>query len=124
MIKIWPGTTQQVTAQAAVAYHQDDSESLVPLTRLQRFDAMSNVTDARMVEYGHPADTFAEITRMKQYVAHCPHGAVRHALEMILVKVNRLCNDPAHEDSAGDIAGYARTIAMILDKEEAYAKVD
>ena len=37
---------------------------------------------------------------------------------MIAVKMSRLCNSPKHIDSIIDIAGYARTIAMILDKEE------
>jgi hypothetical protein len=85
---------------------------------------MRNVTEERMAEYGHPASTFADIASMKAFIAHCPQPAVRHALEMILVKVSRLANDPRHEDSVGDIAGYARTIAMILDKEEDLAKTD
>jgi len=36
---------------------------------------------------------------------------------MILTKVARLVETPAHMDSVLDIAGYARTITMILDKE-------
>ena len=94
------------------------------VSRLARFDGMRDVTEERVDEYGHPASTFTEIAAMKAQVAHCPHPAVRHALEMILVKVSRLANDPRHEDSAGDIAGYARTIPMILDKEEALAQTE
>jgi hypothetical protein len=38
---------------------------------------------------------------------------------MICVKLVRLCQDPtpANMDNVIDIAGYARTIAMIWDKE-------
>jgi hypothetical protein len=39
-------------------------------------------------------------------------------MEMIGVKMARLCNDPTKVDSVIDIAGYARTMAMILDKEQ------
>ena len=93
-------------------------------TRLQRFDDQSDVTVEKMKEYGHPKFQFDQITAMQEQIAHCPHLGVRHALEMIVVKVVRLCNDPRHEDSAVDIAGYARTIAMVLDKEEALAQTE
>ena len=42
---------------------------------------------------------------------------VRNALRMIGVKMARLVQSPDHLDSVIDIAGYARTIAMINDRK-------
>jgi len=89
-------------------------------TRVERFDhSIARFTSGRVSVYGPPSETFAKISAMQALVTHCEHPGVRHALEQICVKVQRLCASPSHEDSAIDIAGYARTISMILD-EEAY----
>jgi Domain of unknown function (DUF6378) len=87
-----------------------------PLTA--HFDAaIRRLNDARGSVYGHPADDFRRVALMKAVVADCPHTLIRHALEMILVKVARLIQSPDHLDSIEDIAGYARTMVMILDRE-------
>lgn len=90
--------------------------------RLLRFDAQRALTTERMSEYGPPGESFARMAALKALVATCPHPGVRHALEMICVKMARLCADPAHEDSSIDIAGYARTIPMLLDEESRYGE--
>ena len=41
---------------------------------------------------------------------------LKHALYMIQVKVARLLNSPEHVDSIVDIAGYANTYNMILER--------
>ena len=41
---------------------------------------------------------------------------LKHALYMVQVKVARLLNTPAHRDSVVDIAGYANTYGMILER--------
>lgn len=85
---------------------------------LAQFDAaMKDITDVRGKAYGPPDETFAKISTMQTLVYECKHPAIRHALEMICVKIVRLCHR-ADLDSVIDIGGYARTIAMILDKEE------
>ena len=81
-------------------------------------DATQKITQARGEDYGHPKGDFARIAKLKEALSDCPHPEIRHALEMIAVKMSRLCNSPKHLDSIVDIAGYARTIAMIIDEEE------
>ena len=92
-------------------------------SRAERFDAaIRDVTDRRGKEYGHPLDDFGRVALIKCAVKDCPVPEVRHALEMIGVKLARLTETPDHLDSAIDIAGYARTIVMVLDEREARAK--
>lgn len=89
------------------------------MSPLEQFDkAIEDVTIVRGQVYGHPADDFAKIDLIKQAVSSCPHPTIRHALEMIGVKLARLASTPDHLDSIIDIAGYARTIAMILELEQ------
>jgi hypothetical protein len=87
--------------------------------RCRTFDAaVLSITQERAKDYGHPIDAFAIAEAIKEAVSLCPDAAVRHALEMIGVKMARLCHTPDHVDSLIDIAGYARTIAMIHDGRE------
>ena len=88
-------------------------------TAVDQFDsALKTITEKRGSNYGHPLDNFSRIAVLHSCVADCDHPAIRHALEQILVKVARLVQSPTHLDSVIDVAGYAKTIAMILDKEE------
>ena len=85
-----------------------------------QFDkAIETIPQERGAAYGHPHKTFDDISVLQIMVVECPDPRVRHALEMICVKLVRLCQDPtpANIDSVVDIAGYARTITMIWDKE-------
>jgi len=86
---------------------------------LKQFDdAIARVTQDRGAVYGHPAEDFQRAYDLKGAVRECNHHLIRHALEMICVKMARLTKTPNHLDSIIDIAGYARTMAMILDKEK------
>jgi hypothetical protein len=90
------------------------------MTALEQFDAamaQGKVTQERGSTYGHPSDDFAKVAHMAEAIKFCPDRRVQHALYMILVKVARLAHTPSHTDSIVDIAGYARTIAMILDRD-------
>ena len=88
------------------------------MSAVEQFDAaVSSVTQDRGKIYGHPADDFARVDRMAEGIKDCHDPRVRHALYMILVKVARLAQTPNHVDSMIDIAGYARTIAMIIDRQ-------
>jgi hypothetical protein len=88
-------------------------------SKTKEFDAaIKTITQDRGASYGHPLDDFHTAQKIKAAVSACPHTEVRHALEMIGVKMARLCTTPSHTDSVVDIAGYARTIVMIIDEEE------
>lgn len=87
------------------------------MTATEQFDkAIQTVTQERGANYGHPLDDFGRVARIKAVLAECPDPVVRHALEMIAVKMCRLIETPDHVDSWVDIAGYARTGVMVLDK--------
>lgn len=55
--------------------------------------------------------------RLIREVAECKHPEARHALEMIADKMARLIETPDHLDSAMDLAGYARTLVMVTDRD-------
>jgi len=89
------------------------------MTHTEQFDAaMGTVTQERGTIYGHPLAVFGRISFFKRAIADCPDDEIRHALEMIAVKIARLIETPEHLDSAVDIAGYARTICMIVDERK------
>tara|TARA_R110000803_G_scaffold184221_1_gene246572 strand:- start:233 stop:526 length:294 start_codon:yes stop_codon:yes gene_type:complete len=89
------------------------------MTKTDEFDFfIKEITQKRGAIYGHPLDDFAIAQMIKDAVCSCPNTEVRHALEMIGVKMARLCTTPSHTDSVIDIAGYARTIVLILDEKE------
>ena len=82
-----------------------------------QFDqAIAKVTGNRGAVYGHPSIDFDRANRLKAVVAECKDPLIRHALEMIAVKMSRLIQTPDHLDSLIDIAGYARTAVMCLDR--------
>jgi len=84
---------------------------------LQEADKLTN-SDRQSV-YGHPSDDFAKVSAMTApIVASKVDPRLKHALYMMQVKIARLLNTPNHIDSVIDIAGYANTYAMILEKME------
>jgi hypothetical protein len=76
-------------------------------------DTASKLTAERGKVYGHPLDDFGRVAKIKEVLQQCPDPEVRHALEMIAVKMCRLIQTPDHADSIDDIMGYAKTIHMI-----------
>lgn len=67
--------------------------------------------------YGHPADDFAKVAAMAAPILESDlDPRLKHALYMVQVKVARLLNTPDHHDSIVDLAGYANTYAMVLEK--------
>lgn len=86
---------------------------------LARFDAAlsgGRITDERGKDYGHPEDDFLRAAALRAELAACKDPALRHALDMVAVKMARLVQSPEHLDSWIDIAGYARCAVMILEK--------
>jgi hypothetical protein len=89
------------------------------MTNVFFFDkALVDLTEIRGADYGHPNDDFALAMQISHAVEDCPNPQIRQALRMIGVKMARLCHSPTHLDSIIDIAGYARTMAMCLDKQK------
>ena len=85
------------------------------MTITEQFDT-AKPTGERMANYGHPADDFERAHAIKEAVQDCEDPLLRHALELIGVKMARLVHNPYHVDGWIDIAGYARTACMIMDR--------
>jgi hypothetical protein len=82
---------------------------------LQEADKLTSVD--RQSVYGHPADDFAKIAALTVPIVNSNiDPRLKHALYMIQVKVARLLNSPEHQDSIVDIAGYANTYNMVVEK--------
>lgn len=98
----------------------DGGGEISPPSMCQQFDEGADITQRRGSAYAHPLDDFQRIDLLKQPLKDCGDPEVRHALEMIAVKLSRLCvcppSNPAYSDSLIDISGYARTIAMLHDE--------
>ena len=80
-------------------------------------DRTKDLTDARGAVYGHPAEHFARTTGMLNALGiGTGLGAMDWPFVMICDKLARLRESPEHRDGWEDIAGYARTALMILDR--------
>lgn len=71
----------------------------------------------RQAVYGHPIKDFTKISTMAKPILDSDiDPRLKHALYMVQVKIARLLNSPDHMDSIVDLAGYANTYAMVLEK--------
>lgn len=87
------------------------------------------VDGARQSSYGHPWDNHGTTGAMlatwrerfcdegAEHLSEQAASAIEVCVANILQKLSRLANDPWHEDSLVDIAGYVRNIEMILEVE-------
>lgn len=86
---------------------------------LQDYDsAVAKINDDRGSTYGHPAINFQRIADLWKVVLGHEVTTLQVAQMMRLVKEARLVQTPGHVDTLVDIAGYARTSAMILDHSQ------
>lgn len=82
-------------------------------------EAQKLTTEDRQSVYGHPADDFKKVATMAKPILESNiDPTLKHALYMMQVKIARLLNTPDHIDSVVDIAGYANTYGMILQRKE------
>ena len=96
------------------------------MSRARRFDeAIATVVATRGAVYGGPLENFSLVAALHEPLQGCADPLVRYALQQICVKIARICTAPPHTDgspdymdSVHDIAGYARTIAMLHDERE------
>lgn len=87
-----------------------------PSGLLDQFDAAYAVVTAdRRDVYGDPQDTYRRVAALRAVVDECPDPQVREIIGMVAMKLVRLVQTPEHLDSWIDVAGYARTAAMLLD---------
>ena len=83
---------------------------------LDEFDAAYAVVTAdRRDVYGDPLDTYRRVAALRTVVDECADPQVREIIGMVATKLVRLVQTPDHLDSWIDVAGYARTAAMLLD---------
>jgi hypothetical protein len=121
-----PGDLVAEWIAAAAAYTPGPRQAKAEFPNTDAFDSalskQANVTADRGKIYGHPYDDFGRAAAIKAAVADCPDPRIRHVLEMIAVKMARLVHSPDHLDSFIDIAGYARTGVMVLDRQKGGAE--
>lgn len=97
---------------------------------------VDELTEEKGNDYGHPWEDFLCVqemaTALKQHrrkepaqpsdlgdLSCSPYDAcVDHVLYMLLVKIARLAHSPRRRDTMHDIAGYAKTLEMCLDRDE------
>lgn len=86
---------------------------------LDQFDAAYSVVTAdRRDIYGDPLDTYRRVAALRTVVDECADPQVREIIGMVATKLVRLVQTPDHLDSWVDVAGYARTAAMLLDSRQ------
>lgn len=96
------------------------------MSNIEKFDGVLNVVNKeRMLDYGHPADDFEKVAKLKAALPNFDDPRIRHIAEVICIKLARLSNNQFHLDSWIDIAGYARCAVLIMDREQEnqYARV-
>lgn len=85
-----------------------------PKTILQ--EAYELVHGERQDDYGHPIEDFSRTAKMWSAIFGIDVEPWQIPMAMICVKLSRLSNDPTKRDSVTDIAGYAATLQMVMDK--------
>lgn len=83
------------------------------MTRQSFVQQLSDTLAQRQQMYGHPADVMAIIAARWSMTLGVDISPAQVALCMIDVKLARLAHDPAHADSAIDVAGYAALLREV-----------
>lgn len=79
-------------------------------------EAYELVHGPRQQAYGHPYADFSRTAKMWSAIFGVEVQPWQIPMAMICVKMSRLSNDPTKRDSIVDIAGYAATLQMVMDK--------
>jgi hypothetical protein len=89
---------------------------MIKLNALDRANKL--VGGDRQNVYGHPLTDFSRTAKLWSAILGVEVTAEQVALCMMLVKISRLCQTPDHIDSIVDIAGYALTYEMVVEKRK------
>ena len=73
----------------------------------------TRIVTARRKAYGDAAALFSQIARRWPLTLGVEVTAAQVALCLIDLKLARLSDDPAHDDSIRDVAGYAACLAEV-----------
>lgn len=115
LVSLAPGEITEVDPDEPLMNTTAPMEQVVgPLESFDR--QIQTITQRRGDVYGHPADDFKTASDLMKHFDDIEPEELRHALRMICVKLARLSHSPTHLDSYVDIAGYARTAVMVIDK--------
>lgn len=87
-------------------------------------EAAELTSGARQEVYGHPAENYDALAAVwtvllqRSDVLKASRVLTAEDVQVLLIamKVVRLAKDPTHRDTIVDVAGYARTLEMTLDK--------
>jgi nucleoside 2-deoxyribosyltransferase len=109
-----------------LAYVQDSYWDLVEVKEPSKYrpptdenvleEAMRLTVGDRDEDYGHPADDFSRTAGAWSSLFGWDVTPGQVALAMVVVKLSRLQKTPKKRDSVVDIAGYARTYEMTLER--------
>ncbi|MFN4140274.1 DUF6378 domain-containing protein [Aestuariivirga sp.] len=80
---------------------------------------VANVIAERGSEYGEAAGSMAAVASRWSVTLGREITAAQVVLCLLDLKLARLAHDPAHEDSAVDVCGYAALLAEIANTPEA-----
>jgi hypothetical protein len=76
----------------------------------------------RNAVYGHPADDFARTAAIATAMGFTRNGKPLEAIDVPMfqecVKMSRWAHTPDHRDTLTDIAGYARTAEMVINRRQ------
>lgn len=114
------------TVAPSYSFFDSDEDFLASLESdesiLQEADRL--VSTDRQDDYGHPLDDFGKVSSMALALwGRGPETPEEHALYMVLVKVAR--ESTRHKrDNLVDIAGYTKTLDLVLEERERRAKAE
>jgi len=78
--------------------------------------ALNLVNGERQSDYGHPYDDFSRTAKLWSAILDIPISPEQVALCMVAVKLSREVHKHK-KDNLVDIAGYAETLAMVVDEK-------
>ena len=86
------------------------------MTELEKFDSeILTITQRRGEVYGDITDNFKTIARMQEEFAEIQESHLRHALNMVCLKLARIKANPYYRDSYVDAVGYLRCAMVCVD---------
>lgn len=115
--KVWTNTPRAGVSPDPRPWPKTGKDVFIPL-QTSDFKTVEKLTEERGSVYGHPLDDFGRAAKLKEVVSVIQDPILRHAAEMVCVKLARLCQSPEHLDSWDDVGGYAKTARMVIEERK------